>query len=744
MNLTRYLLKLRHMSGDEIAFRLRQVVRNRGEQFRLRRNGSEHDPFVPARVRDWPVAERPFPGADVRFFGLESKPARLRDTFEARFGERMAMVRRQADDRLAHRFHLLGLDVTLPERIDWNANPDTGAVYPLDHHAAMDTFNTERYGDVKFVWELNRHQFFIEVAKAYYLTGEARYADKLGEWLDTWIADSPYKRGINHTSVLEHAVRIFAWIWARYFTRDAAVWTPERTDALVRQLLLHGEITEENLSHYFSPYNHLIGELAALAFLGTVYPADERLRRWRDDCWAQMEAQVDFQFHPDGFTVEQASYYHHFTLGFYLQVAILRRQNGLPVSERVWARLEKATEFAMYLTRPDGKLPRYGDIDNARSVYFCLPEPMWDLRCFQALGAVLFERPDMKAVAGSNAEEVLWLLGPKGVETFESLSSHPPNPASRHFPASGYSILRDSWRGDASYCSFDCGEIAHGVHDDETPSAAHGHGDILAVEVCVQGTPLFVDPGFHTYFGDLDWHRYLRDSRGHNVITVDGCGQGVHQGRLGWSNVSRPRHEIWVDGPDGMVSGGSINRFAGLDAPAIHRRWVAMIPERWLLILDEVVGDTGDREFSVVSSFHATGVLTVDGATLVHDGNPVGVMALPEGAAATVACGGDGVDQGWGGDGYGYKEAAPVLRIAVTAPLPVRMAMLLPIGANAGRMPAIVAEAGADATWRIDWGGGEVERVVWTPLDEMGLVVENHHGTKSQRTKTQSTAFKKG
>lgn len=83
-------------------------------------------------------------------------------------------------------------------------------------------------------------------------------------------------------------------------------------------------------------------------------------------------------------------------------------------------------EFPMHLTRPDGQLPMLGDIDSARSIYFYRPEPKWDLRPFQALGAVLFQRSDMKFVAHEPTEELLWLLGENGIADFEKLRTKKP------------------------------------------------------------------------------------------------------------------------------------------------------------------------------------------------------------------------------------------------------------------------------------------------------------------------------
>ncbi len=719
MKLIQYASKLSKMSPAEISFRARQMLRNRREVRRLGDLDIRTNPqlFEPGWIQSWDYQSGRFPDTSIKFFGLVEEPAALKEIYQREFPRQAVPALEQAERLINHEFELLGLKVYLEGRISWNRNPETGADYPLRHHSQVDMFNTERYGDVKFAWELNRHQFFIEVAKAYLVSGDERYPQKIWQWLKSWIEDAPYKIGINNTSVLEHSVRIFSWVWAYYFTRTSPVWTEERLQTLTRQLLLHGAIIEENLSFYYSPYNHLIGELAALSFLGVVMGGRGRTAKWRDHYWKILEEQLDHQFAPDGFTVEQASYYHHFTLGFYLTTALLRKQNDLPVSPRTWGRLEQAIEFPMHLTRPDGRLPMLGDIDSARSVYFYLPEPQWDLRCFQALGAVLFGRGDMKCVSQGPAEELLWLLGPAGVEQYRQLAVAPPEAASIKFEASGYAIIRDGWDEQANYLLFDFGEIAHGVHKDATPSAAHGHADILSFELCLRGRPLVIDPGFHTYFGSLEWHRYFRATRGHNVVEVNGCGQAVHEGRISWSQVSSPTERIWLESELLHVAGAAIDRFAGLPEKVRHRREILFRKGKYVLVLDHLFGAEPRADFHIESSLHfSSAQFTADGNFVLDGRQPVMLAALPGGFHLDCQAGGAAADQGWMAEGYGKKQPISAARITGQSSLPVFMAMLFPLREFAPEELHLSLEALPESGCRCRVTlGGEQETVVWNP-----------------------------
>ncbi|MEI4926994.1 hypothetical protein Q8G50_31255, partial [Klebsiella pneumoniae] len=79
--------------------------------------------------------------------------------------------------------------------------------------------------------------------------------------------------GINWASMLELGFRSLSWLWALNFFVDAkgndrAPWTVDLLLGLDRQLA-H---VERNLSYYFSPNTHLLGEALALYVCGRALP----------------------------------------------------------------------------------------------------------------------------------------------------------------------------------------------------------------------------------------------------------------------------------------------------------------------------------------------------------------------------------------------------------------------------------------------------------------------------------------
>jgi Heparinase II/III-like protein/Heparinase II/III N-terminus len=568
---------------------------------------------------------------------------------------------------------LLGTRVDYGQRVRWQADPMSGRDWPHVFHARIDIFGgAARYGDVKYVWELNRHQFLPTLGKAYRLTRDPRYVAAGVQMIDHWIEDNPYQLGINWASALEVAIRALAWVQACGLFEGATSFDGRRRQKILASLEDHRRYLSRHLSTYFSPYNHLVGEAAALSVLGTALPALSGAAGWRESAWRMLVRETTRQFHPDGGSVEQATGYHHFTLGFYLQAALARRRVGLPIDGPIWTALERASEYSMYLTRPDGQMPAIGDGDEGRA--FDLEQAsLWDFRVFLALAATLYGRGDFKRIAGVFPSDLAWVIGRKGWDEYDSLPTCPPTSTSKSLESSGYYILRSGWENDAQYLCFDCGEISAGVRHADVPSAAHGHADALAIEVSVSGRPALVDPGFYTYNGSAEWHRYFRDTAAHNTVVVDGESQATYRGRLRWSQGYRATPHHWVTTACMDYAEGSHDGYTRLASPVQHRRGVLfMKPDYWLL-RDELTGEGEhqiDRYFHLAPDFDPT-VLGSRVSARDRDGVGLLIIALEDDALTThVWTDGDAPEDGWVATGYGQRRRAPAFsfRTRITGP----------------------------------------------------------------------------
>lgn len=519
------LQKLRNASLHELRVRASQRVAAFGE-----RRGWSSLAKLPDTV----------PDADfqaTRFFASFQDPERSVAEFKARWPETARLILEQADRLCAGRFDLLGFsDLSFGDPIDWHFEPITGKRIPQLHWSKLDYLDAGVAGDKKIVWELNRHQYFMKLGQAFLLARDERYARTFVNHIESWMDANPPKLGINWASSLEVAFRSISWLWALYFFKGAV--PADTLKRALKFLYLSARHLESYLSTYFSPNTHLTGEALGLFYLGTLLPEFAEAKRWRELGQGILIDQIPVHVRGDGVYFEQSSYYHRYTTDFYLHFLVLARRNRIDLPGKVDEALISLLDHLMYITRPDGTTPFFGDDDGGRLAMLDARAPN-DFRAPLATGAVLFSRGDYKFVAGSAGEELLWLLGVEGLSQYDSIAAHVPEKLSQGFPEGGYFVMRDGWTPESNYLLFDCGP--HG-----SLNCGHAHADSLSFELAAHGRTLLVDPGTCTYTGSQELRDWFRSSQAHNTVTLDGRSSSVPDGPFTWKTIAQCRLLEWI------------------------------------------------------------------------------------------------------------------------------------------------------------------------------------------------------
>lgn len=597
LGLGRRLQKLRAMSWAEISTRLSYRAYCAWEE-RAHRRGHFADPdrlrkALPRRFARSPQwATQLIEGrADPRLPWLPGAQLSEREALRTLFGSQFAHQRQrsieEADRVMTGRVSFFGKTASCTPDIDWHADPFTQRRWPVVYHGRVPSAGGDvGYGDIKHVWEINRHQFFIDLAKAYALTGDDRYATRLHELHASWCAHNPYGMGVNWSCALEPAFRVLSWLWAYPLVADA---TGERDHLRWLEAFLdHGRFLHRHLEYYTSPYNHLIGEATALFLLGALFPEFTDAASWLARGRRVLERSAFGEFHADGGTVEQSTFYHHATLGFYLLAALTAERMHAPLSKPTQDVIIRALEFSMHVQQPDGRVPSLGGADDGKPIRL-EHLPFWDFRPYLAVGAVAFARADFKTASSRFWEDALWLLGPQGQATFDRLGTALA-PASLALPASGYVVLRDRPDTPEHYVCFDCGPQAAGLRRDDIPSAAHGHADCLSVVLWLRGQPVLVDSGFYCYNANPEWEAHFRKTRAHNTLEVDGTDQAVHVSKMAWCRTYTATLHGWNTTTRGAWAQGSHDGYGRLPSPARHQRTIHLRHLGYAAILDIVEG----------------------------------------------------------------------------------------------------------------------------------------------------------
>lgn len=587
----------------------------------------------------------------------------MRALFESEYrGERDAALA-VAARVLERRLDFFGQTFELGSPVAWNRDPVSGAEWPRRYHRDVPIHGGNRdFGDVKFVWEVNRHQFLIDLGRASFLTGSSEYAAAARALVTEWIADNPYATGVNWACAMEPAFRVLSWLWTYYLCLDQEASHPEHHLSWLTSFYDHGRFLYRHLEYYSSPFNHLIGEAAALYMLGVLFPEFTDAPAWRKRGRRVLESRLEGQFYADGGTLEQSTFYHHATLGFYMLAVVLGARNSENFSAAVRTAVERGMAFSMALLQPNSKVPSIGGADDGKPLRM-EHLPLWDFRPYQAIGAVMFGRGDFKYVAGRFHEDALWLLGPEGLTAFNELPATPPAWKSVLLRDSGYAVLRIDWSSTADYVCVDCGDQAGELRTDAVPNSVHGHADALSVIVSLRGRPVLVDSGLFCYNGDPKWEAHFRRTGAHNTARIDGADQALHLGKMAWSYSYRVTQEHWMATADQAAIIASHDGYTRCGGDTIHRRLVWLRPGGYVIVYDEF---ECRREHDLELNFQfAPGDLHIVYPWLATFNNDVEVGWAGSGELrADLHCGGPEPDQGWVAPSLGVLVAAPRLTLS--------------------------------------------------------------------------------
>ena len=490
----------------------------------------------------------------------------------------------------ALRGHLLGF----PPR--WNRDPKTGVEAPLAFGKALDYRDERVAGDVKYLWELNRHLELVTLAQAWHLTRERRFAQGAARLLSSWLEQCPYPYGLQWTSPLEAAVRTVNWAcaWTLLGGEGAPLFATRWGRAFRRRWLAaiyrNCHFISHNLSRHSSANNHLMGELMGLFVASVTWPLWTESPRWRETARHGLEAEATTQNAADGSNREQAFWYHHEVADMMLLCLLFGRTNRVAFSRRFSERLEAMLDFIAAVMDAKGHVPMIGDADDAVMVRFSREADFCPYRSLLATGAVLFARGDFKAKAGRFDDKSRWLLGDAASREFDALTPATTAPARLAFPEGGYYVLgKDLGTHREVKTLVDAGPLGY------LSIAAHGHADALALTLSIGGHEILVDPGTYAYHSNKRWRDYFRGTSAHNTLRVDGEDQSVPGGDFLWRSHARARCERFEAGGERDVFEGLHDGYLRLDDSVLHRRRIEFDKAGMRLTVSDVLECAGEH-----------------------------------------------------------------------------------------------------------------------------------------------------
>lgn len=493
-----YFNRLRAMNVPEVGWRLQQKILQRQE----RKIYGKRDVTVTACL------------FDSRLQLLKFNPDRVGLNFE------------NNAFHLNTGIHLLGGYEYNRYKERWNAGFQTEREWGQDFSYSLSYKQRDEVGDARTNWELNRHFQFALLAKAYYATGERKYAEELERLFLDWNRKNPFLHGISWTSVMEVAIRSIQWTIALAFLRKKGY----ATDGTMLVDMENGiknmaAYVAQHYSRYSSANNHLLVEATAIAYAGFALDYGP----WKRLAVRILDEELHKQNYEDGVNMEMALHYQTFGMEAYAQVMHLMQCSGMKVPDTWKNLMEKQCEFVACSMVNETQACEFGDNDEGKIVDMEGGEIHHYKYLLQLCSLVLDQRFES---FNHLSETICWLYPTSKIEKVGQLPMWKPL-QSRTFVKGGYTFLRDNE-----------GRVVIGI--DHAPLgfgsiAAHGHADALSFQLYVDGKCILGDPGTFIYHCNIKKRDEYRRSCNHNTIVVKGQEQSQMMGAFLWGKKAETK-----------------------------------------------------------------------------------------------------------------------------------------------------------------------------------------------------------
>ena len=529
---------------------------------------------------------------------------------------------------------------------DWHANPFTGQRAPAAlHWTEVGEFDC---GDIKVIWEPSRFGFAYTLVRAYWRTGDDRYAESFWQLVESWREQNPPQQGANWRCGQEAAFRAMAWCFGLYGFLESRATTAGRVAKLAGMLAVSADRIQANVGYALNQANnHGISEGVGLWTIGALFPEFRPAEKWRDLGRRILECEARRLIYADGAFVQHSVNYHRLMLHDYIWAVRLGELHGQPFTRELKERVGRAGEFLFQIQDEEsGSVPYYGQNDGA----LVLPLSNCDYHDFRSVtGAAQFlTRATRPFDAGRWDEDLLWLFGPQALS-----SPHESSPR-RDFGADtgGYYTLRSAH----SFVFTRCAVFRH------RPAQA----DMLHVDLWWRGQNIAVDAGTFSYNTPEPWNNAFAGTASHNTVTVDEHDQMDQVGRFIWLPWLRGEvRRFAADGQFAYFEGGH-DGYHRLADPVTHRRAIVRLgDDRWL-VLDSLQA-RGSHDYRVHWLLADVPYTIDDNGMSLQTNNGayhIQMAGLSGSVAHSLVRADEHSGRGWRAPFYGHRE--PALSFAMT------------------------------------------------------------------------------
>ncbi len=440
--------------------------------------------------------------------------------------------------------------------------------------------------DKEFIFQFNRHRFFICLGQAYQLTSDEKYAKAFTELLMDWITNVKKTEKMKESCwrILETGIRGENWTKAIRYFKDSPYLTDEVIDAFYHSLLEHADFIVEMHSPYRLISNWGVIENHGLFEIAMALPPSERSDTYARTAIKRLDTLIRMGVMNDGVQWEQSPMYHNEVLHCYLDVLILAGRNGIKLPQTTLDKVKQMAYADAAWKKPDHHQFIMGDSDDT------------DIRDIISVAAYLFRDPVLKYCGFERLDfESIWDLGLAAAIEYNEMTAEKPSYTSVALSDSGNYYIRSDWEENANLLHFHCGTLG----------AGHGHSDKLHIDLVIKGEDILMDGGRYNYVAGPNRYEF-KDPMEHNTMTVDNKLFTICKDSWECSKLSQPVKQQFVIGDlYEFVQGGHLG-YMDMENGVFHNRKIVHIKPDIYIIMDELYTG-GEHEYQQYFHFNNIG-----------------------------------------------------------------------------------------------------------------------------------------
>lgn len=549
------------------------------------------------------------------------------------------LVLAEADDLLNGRavfFSVHIQDIGNPP--NWLLNPFENKPHPHLglHWGEIADFSSE-VGDIKVVWEMSRFIWAPVFARAWRISGDARYLSTMQLWMEDWWLRNPPNTGPNWMCGQETSIRLINALLA---LRLAGL---ERNVVPGLVAFVESHCQRIDFTTFYAvaqSNNHGTSEAAAL-FVGGTWLArcgqgDVRNRgqRWANKGRKLINSQVHRLVLPDGSFSQHSLTYHRVMLDTLSIAESWRRYLGeAPFDEHLYTRAAAATRWlGAMIDSASGDGPNLGANDGANPFRLSAGDYRDFRPCLQLASLLFLGKAALRD--GPWDEPAAWLRvtaeGPVQPSLNESSSAV--------FPDGGYVVMRNT-------------SGAQVLIRAPTARFRPAHADALHVDLWWKGKNFLRDGGTYSYADGHELAKVLSSAVSHNIEEFDGHDQ--------MPRLSRFLYGAWVRvvGAPSITTSADGQSWSGsyADIWGARLKRTVTLRSNAVSVMDQA---QGFKRKAVLRwrlapgnwSQNATGCASAMGQIIVQSSVPIRRMSL---------------ESGWESRHYLEKSKVPVLEVEI-------------------------------------------------------------------------------